>query len=93
MKSTQSTPLARTERVSVETKIGKVVFRSKDGGDSFTVSAKGKVKIHIFQVRYLQSGKPASKDWFAGIGRRSCTVATASSPEKAFKKAVKHYWK
>lgn len=85
-----TTPTA--ERVVVETKAGRFVFKSRPNG-SFVVKCKGFERIRIRPAK-----NPASKDvqWeadgkeFNRVGAE--TIITGKNPQQAYKRAVAHFW-
>jgi len=76
-----------TTRVAVETKIGRIVFRAKPNG-AFIARCQGQDRIRIRE----RNGR-----WEADANgtvdeTNTFTKLAASSPELAYKRAVKAFW-
>ena len=75
-------------RVAVETKIGRIVFRSKPNG-TFIVRMKGQERIRI--RLHKNSGLwEADGKYFNKHGVE--TIIEGKTPERAYKEAIKAFW-
>ena len=73
-------------RIAVETKIGRIVFRAKPNG-SFVVRTKGRDRIRIYPVGDAWEATTAGKN-----DGDMHFVTSATSPEQAYKRAIKSFW-
>lgn len=87
----KSTPLARTQRVVVDTKVGTLVFRSVNDGERFRISAP---KSFVDYPDILIRQNPLSLKWEARLkgSTSGFPTAVAATPKRAFKLAVRHSW-